>query len=162
MPPEQPALGSRTDAALTEAALAMWRQCARKPTRLRIHLLESLLALDAENGGATVDALYLHLQNRRAQISVPSIYKVLAELVAAQLVERHALENSPTVFVVRRGNMMTHLVCSHCQRVRSLDASALRKRLQAAATAEGFEVDDVVFALRGRCHACAMKARIAR
>ena len=156
---KQPALGSRTDAALTEAALAMLRQCAKKPTRLRIHLLESLLALEDEKGGATVDKLYLHLQDRNAQISVPSIYKVLAELVSAQLVERHAVENLPTVFVVRRGTLLTHLVCSNCQVVRSLDASALCKKLQAAAMAEGFEVEHVVFTLRGRCHACAVMDR---
>ncbi|WP_326540902.1 Fur family transcriptional regulator [Pseudorhodoferax sp.] len=146
-------------AGLTQAALAMLARCHKRPTLLRIHLLESLLALDADKGGATVDELYLHLQQRRAQISVPSIYKVLAELVAAHAVDRHAAEQAPTVFVIRRAERMTHLVCSSCQAVQSLDASALRQRLLAAAGAEGFEVDDVLFTVRGRCSACAARPR---
>ncbi|MGC3984392.1 MAG: transcriptional repressor [Pseudorhodoferax sp.] len=142
-------------AGLTQRALAMLQHCHRRPTLLRVHLLESLLALDASKGGTTVDELYLHLQQRRMPVSVPSIYKVLAELVAAQAIDRHSVEQGPTVFVVRRAAHMTHLVCTGCQAVLSLEASALRKRLLAAATAEGFMVDDVLFTLRGRCSACA-------
>ncbi|KQP37009.1 Fur family transcriptional regulator [Pseudorhodoferax sp. Leaf274] len=140
---------------LTQRALAMLQRSHKRPTLLRVHLLESLMALDTEKGGATVDELYIHLQQRGTPISVPSIYKVLAELVAAQAIDRHSVEQGPTVFVVRRAAHMTHLVCTGCQAVRSLEASALRKRLLAAAAAEGFEVQDMVFTLRGRCSACA-------
>jgi Fur family ferric uptake transcriptional regulator len=149
-PPHDPGAAN-----LTQRALAMLQHGQRRPTLLRVHLLESLLALDADKGGATVDELYVHLQQRHTPISMPSIYKVLAELVAAQAIDRHSAEQGPTVFVVRRAAHMTHLVCTGCQGVLSLDASALRKRLLAAAAAEGFMVADVLFTLRGRCSACA-------
>ncbi|HVR49182.1 MAG TPA: transcriptional repressor [Pseudorhodoferax sp.] len=139
---------------LSQAALAMLARCHKRPTLLRMQLLESLLALNADKGGATVEALYLHLQRRRAPTSVPSIYKVLAELVAAQAVDRHAADQGPTIFVVRRAERTTHLVCKGCQAVQSLDASALHQHLQAAAAAAGFVVDDMPFTLRGRCSVC--------
>jgi len=139
----------------TPAALILLDQCKKRPTLLRIHVLESLLALNAQRGGGTVEQLYFHLEHRRAHVSLPSIYKVLAELVAAQVVDRQPLEHGPTIFVIRRQEHRLHLVCSDCQTVKSIEATALRKQLLAAAQAQDFLVDDVTFTLRGRCSACA-------
>jgi Fur family ferric uptake transcriptional regulator len=149
-PPHDPGAAERT-----QRALAMLQHGRKRPTLLRVHLLESLLALDGRKGGATVDALYRDLQQRRTPISMPSIYKVLAELVAAQAIDRHAVEQGPTVFVLRRAMHRGHLVCTACQAVLSLDTSAMQGRLQAAAAAQGFALQDMVFTLRGRCSACA-------
>ncbi|MFT3720573.1 Fur family transcriptional regulator [Pseudorhodoferax sp.] len=159
MPTPLPPPPDRIAAEQRAAALAMLQRSGNRPTPLRLHLLESLLALEAENGGATIDQLYLHLRQRGLPASVPGIYKVLAELVAAQAVARHAVEHGPTIFVVERPEYRTHLVCTCCGKVHGLATSALREQLLAIARAQGFEVEDVAFTLRGRCHACASQPR---
>lgn len=146
---------NRGTAAQTQPALALLERSRRRPTLLRIHVLEGLLTLDAAHGGTTVDQLYIHLQRHGTPVSLPSIYKVLAELVAAQAVDRHASAQGPTVFAIQRPGARTRLVCSSCQAVLGLDASALRKPLLDAARAQGFEVEAIAFTLHGRCSACA-------
>lgn len=153
-PPSDPAA-----AALTHASLAMLQRAGMRPTLLRVHVLESLLALAADKGGASIDTLYRHLDGRGLRVSVPSLYKIVAELVAAQAVDRQAVDNGPTLIVVRRQAQQTYLVCAGCRQVLALDAGALHAQLQATATAWGFCVDGLTVTLRGRCRDCAQPAR---
>lgn len=136
-------------------ALAVLRRARKKPTQLRVQVLQALMTLDAEHGGANADQLYLHLLQRGAHISVSSIYKVLAELALAQVVDRHRFGQGPATFVLRREQThLVHFICTQCHAVQGIGSAALKAQVLSAAGIQGFGNDDTTLTLHGRCSAC--------
>lgn len=136
-------------------ALAVLRRHHKKPTSLRVQVLQALMELGIEHGGASADQVYLYLLQSGAHISVSSIYKVLAELTLVQAIDRHRFSQGPATFVLRRET--THLIrfiCTECHAIQGIGSTALKAQLLAAAGIQGFGQNDTTLTLHGRCSAC--------
>lgn len=136
-------------------ALAVLHRYNKKPTSLRVQVLQALMELDAEHGGASADQVCLQLLLSGAHISVSSIYKVLAELALVRAVDRYRFDQGPATFVLRREKThLVHFICTECHAIQGIGFAALKAQVLAAAGIQGLGHDDTTLTLHGRCSAC--------
>lgn len=152
--PAAPRTRAPSAAARSAAALGIWSRCRKRATRRRLAVLEGLMALDSEKGGATAVGLYEHLQRRSSGVTLTGIYKTLRELEDGDAVERHHHGARPAVFALKHERQRLHLVCTECQAIQYLACAAPIDQLHALAQDNGFAIADATVTLRGLCLRC--------
>jgi Fur family ferric uptake transcriptional regulator len=126
-------------------------------TRQRIQLGELVLST---HGHFTVDDLADLARKKGIRVGRVTVYRTLALMVEAGLVEERPFERDRMRYehVVGHGHH-DHMVCVNCGQVAEWESPAIEREQRRAADREGFEILHHTHTLFGRCRACAAGAR---
>ena len=125
------------------------RDAGLKVTVPRVKILEVL-----ENCGdqhVSAEDVYKILLQQGEEISLATIYRVLTQFEAAELVNRHNFEGGFAVYELNRGEHHDHLMCVVCGKVVEFTDNVIEKRQHEIAKKNGFEIEDHTLVIYGRC-----------
>jgi Fur family ferric uptake transcriptional regulator len=125
------------------------RNAGLKVTVPRIKILEVL-----ENCGdqhVSAEDVYKILLQQGEEISLATIYRVLTQFEAAELVNRHNFEGGFAVYELNRGEHHDHLMCVVCGKVVEFTDEVIEQRQHEIAKKNGFEIEDHTLVIYGRC-----------
>ncbi|MBX9708680.1 MAG: transcriptional repressor [Caulobacteraceae bacterium] len=148
--------GPRAASTLPPRALSLAeRTCAEAGGKLTAPRREVLsLLLEADQPLAAYD-LIERMQALRGQTYPPTVYRALEFLERAGLVHRIS---SRKAYVACRGTEPHHrpifLVCRECNAATEVTARETETLLQTLAQNAGFESEQIVQEVQGRCRAC--------
>ena len=103
---------------------------------------------------ATADQVGAGVRERLGQISVQSVYKVLAACVDAGLVRQIEPAGHPARFECRTDDNHHHLVCRACGVVADVDCVVGEPACLTPDDDRGFAVDEAEVVFWGTCPAC--------
>ena len=126
-----------------------------KATLPRLKILE-LLEHDEERHLSAED-IYKKLVMIGEDIGLATIYRVLTQFEAADLVVRHHFEDGHSVFELNEGSHHDHLVCDKCGKVEEFLDETIEKAQHDVADKHGFRLTDHNLQLFGVCPACQKK-----
>ncbi|MDR8018787.1 Fur family transcriptional regulator [Nesterenkonia aerolata] len=127
------------------------RERGLRVTRQRLAVLEAV----AERPHHPAEAIHGAVTAQLPKITVQSVYTVLHDLTAHQLLRRFDPPGSPACYETRTQDNHHHAICTRCGRIEDVECvHGSAPCLQAPAElAMSVEVADVVF--RGICRDCA-------
>ncbi|MEJ2480763.1 MAG: ferric iron uptake transcriptional regulator [Acidihalobacter sp.] len=130
------------------------KRAGLKVTLPRMKILEILET--AEPSHLTAEDIYRRLLESGEEIGLATVYRVLTQFEAADLVHRHHFEGGQAVFELDRGHHHDHIVCVECGHVEEFYDEMIEARQKAVAAESGFEISDHSLILYGRCkrHDC--------
>ncbi len=135
------------------------RRVGLKVTLPRLKILEILAGAIARHMSA--EDIYKHLLESGQDIGLATVYRVLTQFEAADLVTRHHFEGGTAVFELNRGEHHDHVVCVDCGKVEEFSDPGIEVRQAEAASRLGFDLADHALILYGHCRRpnCPNKAR---
>lgn len=127
--------------AATPSPEAQLRAARLKVTQPRLALLQAL----GEHGDEhpTAEALYRRLLAQDRAVGLATVYRVLAELEAAGLVQRHQFAAGKARYELAVADPHFHLIDPRDEAIVEFADAELMQRLQAAAESRGYQVLDV-------------------
>ena len=125
------------------------RNAGLKVTAPRLKILEMLELCHDRHVSA--EELYRMLLERGEDIGLATIYRVLTQFEAAELVKRHNFEGGSSVFELNRGEHHDHILCVNCGRVVEFFDSVIERRQREIAAEHGFQIEDHTLVIYGRC-----------
>jgi Fur family ferric uptake transcriptional regulator len=125
------------------------RNAGLKVTVPRVKMLE--LLEKAHDRHLTAEAIHRLLLDAGEEIGLATVYRALAQFVAAGLVTRHHFEGAQGVFELERGLHHDHIVCIHCGRVEEFYDEVIEDRQRSIAEKLGFDLRDHTLTLYGEC-----------
>lgn len=136
---------------------ALLRLHGVRPTLPRLRVLEALIAHEPVAGfGIASEAVYAHIHQQGAAVSLATVYSVLAQLAGLGLLTRYRQGRRPAVYALKRSGPRTaRLVCTGCGAARPITDPATRAQLLDIAQSHGFAVDEPTLSLNGLCVPCA-------
>lgn len=135
---------------MSVSAEALLRQRGLRVTPQRQAVLR--IFLDQEGFHATADQIRSRLLPHMPGLARGTTYKVLEELVKAQICEELATEQGVSLYGLRL-SPHHHFVCDGCHRWHDVDVTGL-DALVFRGMAPGTAVRDVAVVFRGLCPAC--------
>ncbi|WP_440222858.1 Fur family transcriptional regulator [Dokdonella sp. MW10] len=127
---------------------------ARHGLRVTRPRLEVLRAFD-HHDRLTGEDVYRLLARDASGISMATIYRVLAELAGAHILDRYVLGRGASVFARHRGGHSVHLACCRCGLVEACDDEHASAALAMLAASRGFVIAEAGVVVKGVCIACA-------
>ena len=110
----------------------------------------------------TAEAIRARLADRLPGINLPTIYRTLAFLRTAGLVQEVRVGEGPVRYEAASADERhPHLVCRSCGRIEHVEAAALGATLASAAAERGYADGDLDVVVYGTCGPCAAGARAA-
>ncbi|MBN2086073.1 MAG: transcriptional repressor [Anaerolineales bacterium] len=100
------------------------------------------------------DTLHQKAKARNAKISLATIYRSLAALREARLVQEHRLGDNHAHFEPARDPLHHHFTCLKCGRIVEFRSPQVMKAVRVFCTREKLELVDVRLELHGYCPAC--------
>ncbi|GFZ76308.1 Fur family transcriptional regulator [Nesterenkonia alkaliphila] len=130
------------------------RDCGLRVTRQRLAVLDAV----AERPHQPAEAIHAEVARRLPEITVQSVYTVLHDLTAHQLLRRFDPPGSAARYETRTQDNHHHAICTRCGRIEDVDCVHGAAPCLEAPAGLGMEVEvaDVVF--RGICRDCAAQA----
>lgn len=130
-----------------------------KVTAPRVRILEIFETHERKHLSA--DDVMDVLRAERCDIGLPTIYRVLSQLTAAGILERHMFdwERARATYELASLKPHGHLVCKECGSVEEFQDEIIESRQQTVAIAHGFEVNVRAHILFGRCRNCPLGKR---
>ncbi|MGF1527721.1 MAG: Fur family transcriptional regulator [Candidatus Competibacterales bacterium] len=128
---------------------AQLKRAGLRVTPMRLAVLE-LLAQEP-HAHLTTEQIYQRLSKPSKRSTLSTVYRVLADLEGAQLVQRHQFHGESSVFELNRHEPHDHLVCNRCGQVVEFNDADIAERLEQIADTMGFEIRDRALHLRGGC-----------
>ena len=125
------------------------KRAGLKVTLPRMKILEILET--AEPSHLTAEDIYRRLLESGEEIGLATVYRVLTQFEAADLVHRHHFEGGQAVFELDRGHHHDHIVCVECGHVEEFYDEMIEARQKAVAAKAGFDISDHSLILYGRC-----------
>lgn len=125
------------------------KRAGLKVTLPRVKILEILET--AEPSHLTAEDIYRRLLESGEEIGLATVYRVLTQFEAADLVHRHHFEGGQAVFELDRGHHHDHIVCIECGHVEEFYDEMIEARQKVVAAQAGFEISDHALILYGRC-----------
>ena len=104
-------------------------------------------------GHLTAEEAFLLAKKKKIDVSIASIYRILAKLADDGLISRFSVAGKPDVFD-KTLEEHEHLVCSKCGRVTDIHISDLKKKL---VKETGVEIDDYELTINYVCNRCKKK-----
>lgn len=99
----------------------------------------------------SAEDIHRQLSDLGEEIALATVYRVLAQFEAVNLVHRHYFESGQAVFELNTGGHHDHLVCVDCGHVEEFyDADIEQKQTQIALEA-GYEIRDHALTIYGKC-----------
>lgn len=113
--------------------------------------------LGAEGGCCNAEDVARDLRAQGRRVGTASVYRALAVLADAGLVQKVAVPGSPTRFelVHAGGEHHHHAVCERCGKTVPFSDEELEAAVQAVSDRVPFRIDSHDVTLHGTCEACA-------
>lgn len=125
------------------------RKAGLKVTLPRIKILEILGTATPRHMSA--EDIYKRLLESNEDIGLATVYRVLTQFEAADLVTRHHFEGTTAVFELNLGEHHDHIVCLDCGKVEEFMDAGIEDRQAAIAERLKFEIKDHSLILYGHC-----------
>ncbi|MDF2441799.1 MAG: Fur family transcriptional regulator, stress-responsive regulator [Subtercola sp.] len=126
------------------------RRSGLRVTAQRLAVLEALEVMPH----ADTDALHRRVQGSQPDISLQSVYVVLAALTEAGLIRRIEPAGSPALYERRIGDNHHHAICTGCGAVQDVDCAVGHAPCLAPADAGGFTIITAEVTFWGLCADC--------
>lgn len=114
-----------------------------------LHILET-----AESRHMSAEDIYKALLELGDDVGLATVYRVLTQFEAAELVIRHHFEGGHSVFELDDGKHHDHLVCIKCGHVVEFVDSIIEERQQTIAHEKKFKMTDHSLNIYGICEEC--------
>jgi Fur family transcriptional regulator, ferric uptake regulator len=128
------------------------RDAGLKVTGPRLKIL-NLLGQPGVNHLSAED-VHKKLLLNKDDVSLATVYRVLAQFEAAGLVLKHSFEDKTSVFELDNGEHHDHMVCSCCGLVLEFVDQIIEQRQQIVADQFGFIIADHDLTIYGVCKEC--------
>ncbi len=128
------------------------RDAGLKATLPRVRILEMLENTRSRHMSA--EDIYQQLKEAGEDIGLATVYRVLTQFEAADIVCRHRFEDGRAVFELNEGEHHDHMVCMKCGRVEEFVDEVIEQRQRLIAEEKGFEMRDHCLYIYGLCEAC--------
>ena len=128
------------------------RKAGLKATLPRLKILELL-----ESGGdrhMSAEDVYKKLLESGEDVGLATVYRVLTQFEAADLVSRHHFEGGHSVFELNEGSHHDHLVCVKCGKVEEFIEEIIETSQQRVADKFGYKMTDHSLYIYGICPVC--------
>mgnify|MGYP000409789165 CR=1 FL=1 len=102
----------------------------------------------------SAEEIYNRLIALGEEVSLPTVYRVLAQFESAGLVKRHSFDGDRAVYEIDDGETHNHMVCVCCSSVAEFVDRGIAERLQQLAKDQVFIVSDYNIVLHGVCRDC--------
>lgn len=123
-----------------------------KATLPRIHILEILE--NASKQHMSAEDIYRALLDKGQDISLATVYRVLTQFEAAELIIRHNFEGAHSVFELNQGEHHDHLVCIGCGQVKEFHDETIEQRQREIAERAGYRITAHSLNIYGICSNC--------
>jgi Fe2+ or Zn2+ uptake regulation protein len=134
------------------------RAAGLRVTTQRLAVLEALTELPH----ADTDAVHQRVRQSQPDITLQSVYVVLAALTEAGLIRRIEPAGSPALYERRIGDNHHHAICTECGAVQDIDCAVGHAPCIEPADAGGFAIATAEVTYWGLCPACQAGATDAR
>lgn len=128
------------------------RKAGLKVTLPRIKILKILENADPHHMSA--EDVYRKLIDMGEDVGLATVYRVLTQFEAANLVKRHNFEGGHSVFEIEQGAHHDHLVCMGCGRVEEFVDDVIEDRQEIIAEEADFKMTDHSLTIYGICNRC--------
>ncbi|MGO4764756.1 ferric iron uptake transcriptional regulator [Cupriavidus sp. 2KB_3] len=123
-----------------------------KATSPRMHVLEAFRRSDRRHLSA--EDVYRILLAQEVDAGLSTVYRVLNQLVQANVLLRRTFEADHAVFELNEGGHHDHLICVSCGRVEEFRDEGIEQRQRKVAAENDFELREHMLVLYGLCPAC--------
>ena len=124
------------------------------PVRLTPQRRLVLEILRNSGGHLDADTLYRKARARNAKIGLATVYRSLAFLRKANLIQEHRLGENHSHFEPARDALHYHFACLRCGRVLEFRSPQVVKAAQAFGKREGLQIVGVNLEIHGYCREC--------
>ena len=128
------------------------RKAGLKVTLPRVKILQ--LLENSETRHMSAEDVYKALIEAGEEVGLATVYRVLTQFEAADLVMRHHFEGGHSVFELQTVDNHDHLVCNKCGRIEEFFDEIIEQRQERIAGNFGFEITDHSLYLYGICADC--------
>ncbi len=125
------------------------RKAGLKVTLPRVKILEILE--NNENRHMSAEDVYKSLLEADEDIGLATVYRVLTQFEAAELVTRHHFEGGHSVFEMNQGGHHDHIVCRQCGKVTEFLDETIERCQKKVAKKAGFSIRDHSLIIYGDC-----------
>ncbi|MGB7538413.1 MAG: transcriptional repressor [Anaerolineales bacterium] len=105
-------------------------------------------------GHLDADTLYRRAKDRNPKIGLATVYRSLALLREANLVQEHRLGENHSHFEPAGGSLHHHFTCLKCGRVVEFRSPQVMQSAQALGRRKGLQIVDVRLDVTGYCASC--------
>jgi len=103
----------------------------------------------------TAEDIYRALSDDGEEIGLATVYRVLNQFVAADLVVKHAFEDGgQAVYELNDGEHHDHMVCAKCNKVTEFYDPEIEERQRIVAEKYNFKLEDHSLYMYGLCSDC--------
>jgi len=102
----------------------------------------------------SAEDVYKLLLKANEEIGLATVYRVLTQFEAANLVTRHHFDSGHSVFELNVGSHHDHILCVRCGRVDEFVDEVIEERQRQIALDKGYEITDHCLYLYGICKDC--------
>jgi len=128
------------------------KQAGLKVTLPRMKVLEILESNRQRHMRA--EDVYKALIDSGEDVGLATVYRVLTQFEAANLVKRHHFEGGYAVFELDEGGHHDHILCVRCGRVDEFVDEQIEKRQKDIAKQAGYQLTDHCLYIYGICTEC--------
>ena len=128
------------------------KKAGLKVTLPRVKILELLENSDTRHH--TAEDIYKQLLESGEEVGLATVYRVLTQFEAAELVTRHHFESGQAVFELNQGSHHDHLVCVKCGCVDEFYDETIEQQQKKIAKEKGYSITDHNLILYGTCSDC--------
>ncbi len=129
------------------------RDVGLKVTLPRIKILE-ILEKQTDQRHLSAEQVYKILLSENEEIGLATVYRVLTQFEAADLVSRHHFDGGNSVFELNRGVHHDHIVCVKCGKVDEFTDPVIESHQKDIAEKLGYQLTDHSLCLYGICSNC--------
>ncbi|ABF12605.1 ferric iron uptake transcriptional regulator [Cupriavidus metallidurans] len=128
------------------------KRAGLRATSPRMHVLEVFRA--SERRHLSAEDVYRTMLELGIDAGLSTVYRVLNQLVQADILLRHSFESDHSVFELNEGGHHDHLICLECGRVEEFRDEAIEQRQKQVAARNDFVLREHMLVLYGLCPDC--------
>ena len=128
------------------------KEAGLKITEPRLQVLALLSQVGLSHLSA--DQIYDRLRDKGVDIALGTLYRVLLQLEAHGLIEKHCFDGSQAVYEIKAEDHHDHLICDGCGRVEEFFSQVIEDSQEQIAKLHGFMLTHHQMILYGRCGHC--------
>jgi Fur family ferric uptake transcriptional regulator len=118
------------------------RSAGLKVTLPRVKILQILEEADSHSRHMSAEDVYQALRDAGEDVGLATVYRVLTQFEAAELVTRHNFEAGRSVFELDKGEHHDHMVCNATGAVIEFTDELIEQRQREIAAEHGYELVD--------------------
>jgi Fur family ferric uptake transcriptional regulator len=128
------------------------KRAGLKATSPRMRVLEVFRTCERRHLSA--EDVYRILLAQDDDAGLSTVYRVLNQLVQAEILRRHSFESDHAVFELNEGGHHDHLICVNCGRVEEFRDERIEQRQRQVAADNDFALREHMLVLYGICPEC--------